>query len=268
MVRRQQVYDVTKFARFHPGGKAFISGVAGTDATAHFYEFHRQDVLRGMASKYCIGVVSEPPSKKKANVVLEPGELSKVPYAESSAFQGLPSSFYKPSHHRFRADLRKFFDEEVIPDAVVLDQQGKHPPLELWQKMGRRGMLASRIQGGPWLKDIVDNCGVTLPGGIAPEEFDCFHELIAHEEFCRLGTAGYQDGLGAGFVIGLPPVLQFGRPDIATRVGRECLLGDKRISLAISGPEAGSDVASLACTAVKTSCGKFYIVNGVKKWGS
>lgn len=260
------MYDVTKFARFHPGGKAFIQGVAGTDATNQFYEFHRQEVLRGMAAKYCVGTVADPPPKHKASVVLEPGELSKIPYAEASAFQGLPSAYYKPSHHRFRADIRKFFDEEVMPDAVAFDQQGKHPPLELWQKLGRRGMLASRIQAGPWLKDLVDNCGATLPGGITPEEFDCFHELIAHEEFCRLGVPGYCDGLGAGFVIGLPPVLQFGTREVARRVGREVLLGDKRIALAISGPEAGSDVASLACTATKTPCGKFYVVNGVKKW--
>lgn len=261
-----QVYDVTKFARFHPGGKAFIQGVAGMDATKHFYEFHRQEVLRGMAAKYCVGTVADPPPKHKASVVLEPGELSKVPYAETSAFQGLPSAYYKPSHHRFRADLRKFFDEEVVPDAVAFDQQGKHPPLELWQKMGRRGMLASRVQAGPWLRDLVENCGATLPGGIAPEEFDCFHELIAHEEFCRLGVPGYCDGLGAGFVIGLLPVLQFGTREVARRVGREVLLGDKRVALAISGPEAGSDVASLACTATKTPCGQFYVVNGVKKW--
>ena len=106
-----------------------------------------------------------------------------------------------------------------MPDAVAFDLQGKHPPLDLWQKMGRRGMLAARIQGGPWLKDLVENCGATLPGGITPDEFDCFHELIAHEEFCRLGVPGYCDGLGAGFVIGIPPVLQFGKPEVAQRVG-------------------------------------------------
>lgn len=54
----------------------------------------------------------------------------------------------------------------------------------------------------------------------------------------------------------------------------------KKICLAISEPYAGflsvclyltllgSDVASIRCTAKKTPDGKFYIVNGVKKWKS
>jgi len=36
--------------------------------------------------------------------------------------------------------------------------------------------------------------------------------------------------------------------------------------LAISDPDAGSDVAGLTCVAEKSPCGKFYIVNGTKKW--
>ena len=247
-----KVYDVTKFAMFHPGGRAFIDKVAGSDATKQFYAFHRQDVLRSHGSKYLIGTLADAPSKRDATVALAPGELSAVPYAESGAFQGLPSPYYDDSHRRFRRDLRHFFDEKVVPDAVANDAAGKPPPLDLWREMGTRGMLASRVQPGPWLRDIVDNCGVTLPGGISPEEFDSFHELIAHEEFCRLGVPGYCDGLGAGFVIGLPPILQFASPDVSRRVGREILCGEKRVALAISGPEAGSDVAGLDCVARRT----------------
>ena len=36
--------------------------------------------------------------------------------------------------------------------------------------------------------------------------------------------------------------------------------------MAISDPDAGSDVAGLTCVAEKSPCGKFYIVNGTKKW--
>ena len=47
---------------------------------------------------------------------------------------------------------------------------------------------------------------------------------------------------------------------------RDVLSGSKRICLAITEPNAGSDVASITSTAVKTADGKHYIVNGVKKW--
>ncbi len=44
------------------------------------------------------------------------------------------------------------------------------------------------------------------------------------------------------------------------------LSGNKIICLAISDENAGSDVAGLTCTAKLSECGKFYIVNGTKKW--
>jgi alkylation response protein AidB-like acyl-CoA dehydrogenase len=46
----------------------------------------------------------------------------------------------------------------------------------------------------------------------------------------------------------------------------EVLSGQKRICLAISDPNTGSDVANLTCVAQLSECGKFYIVNGTKKW--
>lgn len=38
------------------------------------------------------------------------------------------------------------------------------------------------------------------------------------------------------------------------------------ICLAITEPWAGSDVAAIKTSAVKSECGKYYIVNGMKKW--
>ena len=46
----------------------------------------------------------------------------------------------------------------------------------------------------------------------------------------------------------------------------EVLNGYKRICLAITDENAGSDVANLTCVAKLSECGKFYIVNGTKKW--
>ena len=126
--------------------------------------------------------------------------------------------------------------------------------------MGEEGVLASQIGPGPWLN------GLKLPGGIKPEEFDYFHEMIAHEETARLGTPGFVDGISSGYAIGLPPIFNFGPDALKKRVVPEVLLGRKRICLAITEPYAGSDVARIRTTAVRTPDGKHFIVNGVKKW--
>lgn len=68
-------------------------------------------------------------------------------------------------------------------------------------------------------------------------------------------------------VIGLPPVLNFCNDNaLRDRVARECFSGEKAICLAISEAFAGSDVAGIRTTAVKSKCGQFFIVNGTKKW--
>ncbi|KAK3237200.1 hypothetical protein CYMTET_52705 [Cymbomonas tetramitiformis] len=255
------VYDVTKFQKFHPGGKWVINQVAGQDATEAFYAMHRADVLSKYHKRLCIGVVSG--EEKAKSSFLEPGELSAVPYAESSAWAPAHKSpFFQETHFAFRKAVRAFFDEHITPIAVSSDEDGEEPSVEVYKKLGKVGLNAARMGPGPWMATP----GIELLGGLKPQEFDCFHEMIVHEEFARIGTPGFTDGLGAGLVIGLPPVLHFGTKDLAMKVGREVILGEKRICLAITDPGAGSDVANLSATAEKTPCGRFYIVNGVKKW--
>lgn len=49
----------------------------------------------------------------------------------------------------------------------------------------------------------------------------------------RCGARGYGDGLNSGCVIGLPPVLNFGRPEVYERVVPPVLAGKKFICLAV-----------------------------------
>lgn len=65
---------------------------------------------------------------------------------------------------------------------------------------------------------------------------------------------------------GVPPILKFGTQELQDRFLPEILLGRKRICIAITEPEAGSDVANIQTTAEKTDDGRYYIVNGAKKW--
>lgn len=214
------------------------------------------DVLLKFGPKYHIGTIEG----EKSIILKEPGTLSSVPYAEASFWQRWHSPYYNDSHRKFKLALRRFFDEHILPEAQANDASGEAPSKEVFLKAGSFGLLASRIGPGPWLK------GRSLPGGITAEQFDYFHELIAHEEMAAMGLPGYADGLACGMVIGLPPVLHFGKPELVGRVAQEVLAGEKRICLSITEPFVGSDVAAIQTTAKLSEDGKHFIVNGVKKW--
>ncbi|KAJ2995148.1 hypothetical protein HDV02_001033 [Globomyces sp. JEL0801] len=256
------VYDITKFAAMHPGGELLILEHAGKDATGNnasliiepFYAYHRQEVLTKYHRLKIGTIVNESPQIDFP----EPGAFSKVPYAEPSALQGFKSPYYTKSHHDFRKAVRTFLHTEVLPEALASDPSGGHPSKEIWKKMGDFGLLAARMGPGPHLN------GFTLPNNVKPSEFDYFYEQIIHEELITLTCPSYQDGLGAGMVIGLPPVMHFAKPAIRDRVVREVLTGEKQICLAITEPNAGSDVAAIKCTAKLTPDGIIWswITNG------
>ena len=82
----------------------------------------------------------------------------------------------------------------------------------------------------------------------------------------RSGLGGPPGSLTTGMAFGVPPILKFGSRDLQERFLPELLLGKKRTCIAITEPEAGSDVANIQTTAEKTADGKHYIINGTKKW--
>jgi hypothetical protein len=53
----KRVFDVSKFAKFHPGGKWVLMTAAGKDATEQFYALHRAEILHKYMDKLCIGAV-------------------------------------------------------------------------------------------------------------------------------------------------------------------------------------------------------------------
>ena len=139
--------------------------------------------------------------------------------------------------------------------ACVYRDEAKAMPKELFVKCANAGWLAG-VVGPPWQAEFA---GDKLAGGVKPQEFDAFHEQIIIEEVCRAGSGGVVWGLFAGLSIGLPPVLHFGNKAQQVMVCGPCLRGEKVICLAITEPSAGSDVANLKTTAVKTADGKHYV---------
>lgn len=60
--------------------------------------------------------------------------------------------------------------------------------------------------------------------------------------------------------------MNFGLPELKLKIIPEVLSGKKFICLAISEAFSGSDVAGLQTRATKSSDGKYWTINGTKKW--
>lgn len=155
------------------------------------------------------------------------------------------SPFYDETHEAVAQSVRKFMAAEVLPNIDQWEATGELPR-ELHKKAAAAGIL-----------------GLNYPeeyGGHS-EGFDVFHGLTQSEELAAAGAGG----LGASLMthgIGLPPILALGSEEMKRRIAPAVLAGEKLISLAITEPSGGSDVAQLKTRAEKV--GNKYVVNGQK----
>lgn len=159
----------------------------------------------------------------------------------------LANPFLTEEHHAWREQLRRFFDAEVMPYAADWDETGEIPK-DLWRKAADMGILG---------------LGYPEEYGGTSEGIDIWHKNILNEEFSRVGVGGVAATLMV-HNIGLPPLIAFGNEALKKDVAEAVIAGRKNISLGITEPGAGSDVANLTTTAVRD--GDHYVVNGSKTY--
>ncbi|KAF8986586.1 acyl-CoA dehydrogenase [Cyathus striatus] len=255
-----KVYNLSKFAGMHPGGLSVLTDeeVAGSDATEAFFSLHRFEVLqRPQYARLQIGTVVDEKQQIFPRAI---GAPRNVPYAEPTWLtSGYYSPYYSESHRRFQSACRKFVEEIILPDSQAHEEDGKRPSQSVFDEMAKLNIIAMRLGPGPHLE------GLELMGGLVkPEEFDYFHEFIIGQECARVNARGYLDGLGGGTFIGLPPIMNFGKPELRKKIMTEVFAGRKFCCLAITEAFAGSDVAGLKCLAKRVESG--WVVTGTKKW--
>ncbi|KAK4539406.1 hypothetical protein LTR36_010969 [Oleoguttula mirabilis] len=254
-----KIYDLSEFVDAHPGGSVVLTQFAGQDATQAFYNLHRHEVLQHY-SDLCLGPVE---GEKPEVIDPQPGDLSKVPYAEPLWLTPqFKSPYYNESHRRLQKAMRVFVETHVSPEAMQKEKDGTFISQELIDKMAEANILAMRLGPGKHLH------GRKLLGGVVDgEEFDYFHDLIISQELTRHNQRGFQDGNMAGMTISLTAVRQWcNDAQLMERVTEEVLSGKKKMSLAITEAFAGSDVAGIKTTAELSEDGKDWIINGTKKW--
>ncbi|GME65921.1 Cytochrome b5 [Neofusicoccum parvum] len=282
----EDVYDLTKFQDEHPGGKKILQRVAGKDASKQFWKYHNEGILKKYQKQLQVGSLDSkpkpaaappsPPKTPPAKPKAEPGTVSVVPeenfealddfgdmipFADPSWYQTYHSPYFNQTHADLRAEVREWVENEIIPNVTEWDEAKKVPD-EIYKAMGEKGYLAGLLGLHKWPSHLTDK----RVASVDPAKWDLFHEMLLTDELSRSGSGGFVWNVIGGYGIGCPPVVKHGKKELVERILPGILSGDKRICLAITEPDAGSDVANLTCEAKLSEDGKHYIVNGEKKW--
>ncbi|KAI3635816.1 hypothetical protein MIR68_006454 [Amoeboaphelidium protococcarum] len=186
-----------------------------------------------------------------------------IPFADPAWYQpDWNSPYFNDSHRRLRAYTREFVEKHIMPDVQDWSEANDSKWVKpLLKKLADAQLLPGMLGIQPWPSNYTD---IKPPCGILPNEWDAFHEMVVQDEIARCASGGVMLGL-AGYGIALPPVLHFGSDRLKQKM-RDVVDGRKVICLNVTEPGAGSDVSAIKCTAKKTADGKYYIVDGEKKY--
>ncbi|MGV8057354.1 MAG: acyl-CoA dehydrogenase family protein [Smithellaceae bacterium] len=151
-------------------------------------------------------------------------------------------TIYNADHELFRQQFRKFLEKELVPYYDQWEEDGI-VPVEIWMKCAKMGYLC------PWLPEEYGGLGV-----------DFKYQAVMIEETSRVGNTGL-DLHGHNDVI-VPYISNFGTEEQKKKYLPGCVTGEYLTALALTEPDAGSDLQTMRTTAVKD--GDDYIINGQK----
>jgi len=149
---------------------------------------------------------------------------------------------YSEEHEIFRESVKKFVAKEIQPFHSQWEKDGV-VSRDLWLAAGENGLLCSFIPekyGGP--------------GG------DFLHTAIVIEELAKVEASGPAFHLHSGIVA--PYILHYGSEEQKTRLLPQMCKGEIIGAIAMSEPNAGSDLAGIQTGAIRK--GDEYTINGQK----
>ncbi|MEK6194603.1 MAG: acyl-CoA dehydrogenase family protein, partial [Deltaproteobacteria bacterium] len=149
---------------------------------------------------------------------------------------------YTDAHLAFRDNMRRFLDQEVVPN--VAQWEAEHVvPKSFWRKMGKNGFL----------------CTAVSPeyGGMGG---DFLYSVIATQEMMRTNHTGLISPLHSDIVV--PYIDTYGSEEQKKKYLPGCVSGEIISAVAMTEPDAGSDLASMTTTVVEE--GDEVVINGSK----
>ena len=155
-----------------------------------------------------------------------------------------PHAIFGTEHDELRAAVRRFVDTEVRPYVDEWERAG-HFPDSLFRRCGELGFL-----------------GLHYPARFGGSDGDLAAGLVFVEELARCGAAAIAMAISVQTDMATPALAHFGTDDQRDRWLAPAIAGKKIGAIAITEPDAGSDVAAIQTRATRD--GDVWRVNGRK----
>jgi alkylation response protein AidB-like acyl-CoA dehydrogenase len=193
-------------------------------------------------------IMREIVSRTLKSPVPEPGSAGR-PHQRLAA---LPRyGLFTEDHDALRAGVREFVEKALAPHAEDWERAGDFPVREIFAEAGRVGLFGAKYE--------------EAYGGTGP---DLVADAVITEELVRCGSGGVAAALGAHKDLASLYVHRFGSEDQRRRWLTPSVEGRSIGALAVTEPEAGTDVAAIRTLADRDGDGwrlhgtKTFVTNG------
>ncbi len=153
--------------------------------------------------------------------------------------------YFTKEHEQVRRAVRDFIKKEINPFVDEWEEQGTTPLHKIFKKLGDLGFLGIRYD--------------PKHGGLG---LDYWYELAFLEELGGIDCGGIPMAIGVQTNMATPAIDQFGSDYLKETYLKPAIAGDMVGAIAVTEPDAGSDVAALKTFAKRE--GDEYVINGSK----
>ncbi len=155
--------------------------------------------------------------------------------------------YFTREHEQVRRAVREFVDREINPYVDQWEEAECAPLHDIFRKMGALGYL-----------------GIRYDPAYGGEGLDYWYETVLLEELARIDCGGIPMAIAVQTNMATPAIAEFGSEYLKETYLKPAIQGDMVAAIAVTEPDAGSDVAAIRTTARRE--GGHYILNGSKTY--
>ena len=154
---------------------------------------------------------------------------------------------FSEEHKAIANTTAKLIEKEINPHSDQWEEEGIFPAKEVFKKLGNLGLL-----------------GISKPEKYGGLGLDYSYQIAFAEELGTLNSGGVSMAIGVQTDMATPALAKHGSDMLRSEFLSPAISGECVMSIAVSEPHAGSDVANIKTNATKD--GDDYIINGSKMW--